>query len=397
LSSAPATTTPAVVPLITGAFMLLVTAHFLQALGFSSMPLLPVYLDHVGADRAAIGVVMGSASVGGLLTRPVVGWALDVVGRRATVVTGTLLLAASMSMLALVESVGPLVILLRVVFGVGVGALFTAYFTFVVDVIPESRRTEGIALFGISGLLPLAINPFVGQLGLSPGSLRWVFPAISIAVLASLLAALRVPEPGSTGPEGERFSWSGALAAIVSPQLVPVWWATAVFGGAVSVFLAFATVAAESRGLANPGAFFLTYAGGAAAMRVVGARLPERVGHHNLLAPSLAACGIGLVGLALSGTQTWFLVWGLVAGIGHGFAFPVIMGQLVDRVPAAVRGSAVAAFTGLFDLSILVSTPVMGEVADRWTDAWMFVCTAALVGVGLVGWVILEHRLAPEN
>ena len=53
-------------PLVTRDFVLIVVAHFLQALGYSSMLLLPLYLHHVGASRTEIGLAMGCAAVAGL-------------------------------------------------------------------------------------------------------------------------------------------------------------------------------------------------------------------------------------------------------------------------------------------------------------------------------------------
>ena len=82
-------------PILTRPFALLVGANFLQALGFSSMILLPLYLDYLGASRALIGSIMSVGAVGGLLARPLVGWALDVLGRKTTLIAGTLVLVFS--------------------------------------------------------------------------------------------------------------------------------------------------------------------------------------------------------------------------------------------------------------------------------------------------------------
>ena len=42
----------------------------------------------------------------------------------------------------------------RIGHGIAAALLFSALFTYGTDVVPASRRTEGIALFGVSGLLP---------------------------------------------------------------------------------------------------------------------------------------------------------------------------------------------------------------------------------------------------
>ena len=75
--------------LVTKPFVLLLIAHFLQGLGWTSMLLLPMYLESIGADRAQIGEVMAVGGLGGLLALPFAGAALDRVGRRPTLIAGT--------------------------------------------------------------------------------------------------------------------------------------------------------------------------------------------------------------------------------------------------------------------------------------------------------------------
>ena len=141
--------------------------------------LLPVYLGELNATNADIGTIMATASVGGLLLRPVVGWSLDQVGRKPTLIAGTLFLSAGMASVGLVDGIDSTIYVARVLIGIGAGALFTGYFVFVTDFIPQSRRTEGIALFGISGLLPVGLNSIVERLstdlGVGPNELRYLF------------------------------------------------------------------------------------------------------------------------------------------------------------------------------------------------------------------------------
>ena len=100
--------------------MLLVFAHLLQALGYASMLLLPLYLQHLGASRTEIGAMMATAAVAGLLTRPLVAWSLDRMGRKPTLFVGTLLLVVSMVMIAAIDSLGALIYIERAIFGIGV-------------------------------------------------------------------------------------------------------------------------------------------------------------------------------------------------------------------------------------------------------------------------------------
>ncbi len=388
----PAPTSGAREKLLTRPFLLLVFSHFAQALAYASMLLLPLYVEHLGANRSQIGTIMAAAAVGGLLFRPAAGWALDHVGRRPTLLVGTVVLFVGMSLIAFVDRLGPLVYVARFIIGMGVGTLFTGYFTWAADLVPESRRTEGLALFGVSGLLPLAIGPVVQQFGVATPDLRWLFPIVGAAILVSSLTLFFIHEPERhRAPADDDVS---AAQALTQPGLRPVWLATVVFAGLVSVFFAFATVTAANRGIADSAAVWFTYAAGAIGVRLLGARLPDRIGPTNLVAPALACYGGAYLLAAGAWSVQAFMVAGLLAGLGHGYCFPVLTSQVVTRAPDRLRGGALATFTFTWELSGLVLTPLFGWIADVTDDATMLT-TATLFGmVGLSAWAVWEHRVA---
>lgn len=380
--------------IFTRAFGLLIVGHLLQALGYSSMLLLPLYLDYLGADYGEIGLIMAVSSIGGLLARPLIGWALDAIGRRPTLIGGTLLLSSSMGLCLFVVDRGPLIYLVRLLFGLGVGALFTGYFTFAADLVPTSRRTEGLALFGISGLVPLVINPLASTIGVRAPDLRWFFPLLGLLVFSSLAAVLAIREPrrpAVRAAEGD----GGVLRALRQRSLWSVWLATVVFSGLVAMFFVFVTVVAKRRGADNPAVFWLTYAVGAIAVRAVGARLPDRLGPSNVLAPAMAACIVAALVLAAAWSPTAFLVAGFLGGLGHGYCFPVLSAQVADRMPDSMRGSGFAMFTALWELAALGFKPLLGSIASWSSDSVMFAAMALLATLGLALWLVLEHRGAP--
>lgn len=377
--------------LLTAPFALLIVAHFLASLGFASMLLLPLYLDWLGAGRAEIGAIMAAAAVGGLISRPLVGIALDALGRRATLIVGHLFAVLGLSLVWFIVDMDTTTWVMRILFGVGEGAMFAGYFTFAADLIPEERRTEGIAVFGISGLLPLMVSPLATVIGVNPPDLRWFIPAVGVLVGLSALCLLPIPEPPST--ERPRLSWTDALAALRDRPLWPVWLATIIFSGMVGLFMAFTTVVAQRRGVSFPTGMWLTYAGGAATVRLIGARLPDRVGPTNMVAPSLACYILALFVTTGASTSAGFLLAGLLAGLGHGYCFPVLTSQVIGRTPDAYRGSAMSLFTALWGLSALVLNPLGGALADAWGDGAMFTTAAGMAILTMVLWTAMEHRL----
>jgi MFS family permease len=377
--------------LFTRAFGLLTIAHFFSALGYASMILLPLYLDHLGASRTEIGAIMASAAIGGLGSRPFVGWALDTIGRRPTLIVGTLLSIVGLAGIGLVEDTGMLVYGIRIVFGMGAGTVFTGYFTFASDIVPLDRRTEGIAIFGVAGLVPLIVNPISSLIGIEGADVRWFLPMVGAAIVISIPFLLAVPEP-RIAEERPPLTLRAVLTSLGARPLVSVWFASVIFSGCVNIYMSFATVIAAKNDVLMPTALWFTYAGGAVFVRIFGARIPDRIGPARVVAPALTAYAAAFLIASHSTNDLGFLGSGLMAGIGHGYCFPVLTSLVVSRVSDEHRGSGVAMFTALWGLSSLVFSPLFGSLADHTDDQMMFWVAAAMAGIAMIQWRVLERR-----
>ncbi len=379
--------------LITAPFVALMCAHFLQGLGYSSMVLLPMYLDFLGATRGQVGLFMAAASIGGLLSRPLVGWSLDRFGRKPILVIGTAILAGGMALLGLVDHIGALVWVSRILVGVGTGVLFTGYFTMAGDLIPTSRRTEGIALFGVSGLLPLAANALVGRVGIEASELGSLYPVVAMVLATSVVFLIPIPEAPKTAgalPVPIRET----LRALRARPLWPVWWATLLFGALVYTFMSFVTVVGSAHGVKDPTVVWAAYAAGAVTVRVFGARLPDRIGTSRMLPWAMSTYILAFVLLATTRSELAFVLVGLLGGVGHGYGFPVLASQTFTRSPHALRGSAMAAFTALWEVAFLTLVPLAGLTADMAGDEGMLLGVAGGAVLALIAWGRLERRFA---
>jgi MFS family permease len=271
------------------------------------------------------------------------------------------------------------------------GATFTAYFTFASDLIPPDRRTEGLALFGISDVLPLIVNPITGLFQSEPAGLRLVFPTLGLLIAASLIPLVGVPE-AKRKADAPRLTAGAVKDALRQPSLFSIWVATVALSGMVSAFMAFATVTAGHRGVGSPALIWFTYAGGAVTVRLLGSALLDRVG-TKLVPTSLLVFVASFALTAVAGSFSVFLLAALLAGIGHGLGFPVLASQIVGRVPEHLRGSGVAALTALWDTAPLIVTPIFGAIADATSDAVLFYSGAGFAALSLLVWVPLEARV----
>ena len=125
-------------------------------------PLLPLYLsEHFGATKDMIGLVLSGYTITALLFRPFSGYIVDAFPRKLVLMisfTAFAILFAGY----LAASTLLLFTIVRTLHGGPFGALTVANSTVAIDVLPSSRRTEGIGYYGLSNNLAMAIAPTVG-------------------------------------------------------------------------------------------------------------------------------------------------------------------------------------------------------------------------------------------
>ncbi|MEG0252975.1 MAG: MFS transporter, partial [Muribaculaceae bacterium] len=125
------------------------------------LPMLPLYLnDTFSASKQIIGFVLSGYTVTALIIRPFGGFVIDSFPRKKILlicyftffiffagylVAGTLLIFA----------------VIRTLHGLSFGSVTVANSTVAIDVMPPSRRAEGIGFYGISNNLAMAIGPTI--------------------------------------------------------------------------------------------------------------------------------------------------------------------------------------------------------------------------------------------
>ncbi|MCR5817772.1 MAG: MFS transporter [Prevotella sp.] len=125
-------------------------------------PLLPLYLsEHFGATKDIIGLVLSGYTITALLLRPFSGYFVDSFPRK-TVLMVCFGAFAIFFAGYLAASTLLLFTIVRTLHGGPFGALTVANSTVAIDVLPSSRRTEGIGFYGLSNNLAMAIAPTIG-------------------------------------------------------------------------------------------------------------------------------------------------------------------------------------------------------------------------------------------
>ena len=125
-------------------------------------PLLPLYLsEHFGATKDVIGLVLSGYTITALLFRPFSGYVVDAFPRKTVLMISFGAFAIFFAGY-LAASTLLLFTIVRTLHGGPFGATTVSNSTVAIDVLPSSRRTEGIGYYGLSNNLAMAIAPTIG-------------------------------------------------------------------------------------------------------------------------------------------------------------------------------------------------------------------------------------------
>jgi len=385
-------------PLLTRDFSLAWLGSFFQGVSWSLFIHLPGFLHDLGASEVEIGLIFGIAAVAAVAIRPLVGQALDQHGRKPLIHIGNVINTGAILLYLTVSAIGPWVYVIRVIHGIGLATLFSSFFTYGADVVPASRRTEGFAVFGVSGLLPIAAAGVLGDFVLNVAGFDELFLTAAACALMALVVAFPLPERRPELAIGS--VRAGFIAMLKNQSLRPVWAMAGGFAFVLTAYFTFLRTFVDETGIGSVGLFFLTYGSAAVALRLGLGWLPDRVGAKRVLYPAMGSLALGLILLALASGNLQVAIAGILCGVGHGFGFPILSGIIVGRAPEEDRGSAITLFTALFDLGILVGGPVLGTIITAFGYSAMFTFSAAsLVATTVLFWAwderMLRGRLQP--
>lgn len=378
--------------LITPRFAVVMVASFAYFVAIGGLvTTVPRYIENeLGGNGLAVGIGVGSMAVTALLLRPWVGQMGDVHGRRVLAVVGAAVVAVSILGYTLASSLWILVIA-RLLTGAGEAAMFVGVATAAQDLAPDDRRGEAASYFSLALYGGLGVGPILGETLLDRGfTTLWVALAGSATVAA--LVSLLIPRGRTVAVAPDRpFLQVDAVGpgVILFLGLIPF-----------TAYSAFVPLFAEDLGHETVGGVFALYAGLVFAVRVLGARLPDRLGWR--LGSAIALCcvtaGIGLVAVWGSMVSIWLAAVVLAAGMS--LLYPALFTAVMGAAPESERTHAVGTFSVFFDLSTALGASLVGLVVALSGDRGGFAVAALLGATGLaVQWMLRDRigrrRLQP--
>lgn len=325
--------------------------------------LFPLFVRSLGGSEVTIGVYAGVGAACAVAVRWPMGFLLDRFGRLRIMRLATAVHAlASLGYLS-VDRLGVFCLLLVAATATAGGAMFTSFVTYASDVIPVTRRAQGLAWFGLFGMASNGLSPLLGEWLIQ----RWGFSAyfLAAAALAGVCLVIIAQLEDRTAFTRERLVPGDRSSAPIPAAFWLLMALTLLFGAAEASVFTFLAPYVTAVGRAPAGTIFFAYASTAVLVRIVSGHLPDRIGRYPMLAFAFLVYGSALFLLPRAVDRAWLHVVGALAGAGHGYAFPILAALVID-LAGARRGRAVSWFTAMFDLGHSVSNPVLGALAEHF-------------------------------
>ncbi len=356
-------------------YIKVMAANFMLFFAFYVLsPLLPLYLsERFGTSKDMIGIVLSGYTIAALVIRPFSGYIVDSFARKKVlmicisvffvfffgyIAAGTLLMFA----------------IVRTLHGAPFGAVTVANSTVAIDVLPASRRNEGIGYYGLSNNLAMAIAPSIGIYVYKFTNdfmlLFWI--ALIVAGLGVLsVATVHLPAKEIIKNKNklsiDRFFLTKAWMLAINIAFFGLCW------GVLSNFLAL--YSKEELGITGgTGTYFMLLAIGLVASRLQGTKA-LRTG--KLTRNAAEGILISLVGYTLFvGVQNeiGYYLSALLIGLGNGHMYPAFLNMFIGIANHNERGTAnssiLTAWDGGLGIGIFMGgiiSEYFGFVVTFWT------------------------------
>lgn len=378
--------------LFTPSFYFILAANFLLFFGFwFLMPVLPFYLKEIfKVNESGIGVILACYTVASLCIRPFSGYLIDTFARKPLYLLAYFVFT-TMFAGYIVAGALTLFIIFRVIHGLAFGMVSVSGNTIVIDIMPSSRRGEGLGYYGLSNNIAMSIGPMAGLFTHSAGaSFTFIFTCSLASSALGFLMATMVKTPYKAPVKREPIS----LDRFILVKGLPAGLALLLLSIPYGMTTNYVAMYALEIGLNVETGFFFTFmAAGIAISRMFSGRMVDRgriievidAGIYVVIVCFflLAACE-NINRWSPTGASYLFFGIALFLGIGFGTMFPAFNTLFVNLAPNSQRGTATSTYLTSWDVGIGIGMLTGGYIAEISTFDKAYLFGACLTVVSAI-------------
>ncbi|WP_458354127.1 MFS transporter [Peribacillus frigoritolerans] len=353
---------------------------FITLIFYLLMVTLAIYaVNELDASTSEAGLISGIFIIGTLIGRLFIGRFIDSIGRKKTLFIGLIFFTLT-TLLYFVDLGIGFLLLNRLIHGMAMGMASTATGTIVAQIIPATRKGEGIGYYSMSATLATAIGPFIGLFMAQNTSFQVIFSFCLALGVISLITAffLYVPALKVTAKVSESKGFK--LSNFIEPKALPISIITLLLAFCYSSVLSFISFYAIEIDLVNTASFFfVVYAVAVLLSRPFSGPLMDRKGSNFIMYPAFIIFGIGLLLLSMTANSFTLLAAGFLIGLGFGNMQSSSQAIAVKLTPPHRMGMATSTFFIMLDAGLGFGPYILGFIIPVTGYSTLYVILGVLV------------------
>ncbi|WP_026565695.1 MFS transporter [Bacillus sp. UNC41MFS5] len=349
-------------------------------------------VDEFHASTSQAGLVTGIFIVGSLIGRLLIGRFIESIGRKRTLIIGTVFFILTLLLYFLNFGITFLLIT-RLLHGIAAGMVGTATGTIVAQIIPASRKAEGIGYFSMSATLATAIGPFIGLYMTQHTDFQMIFIFSLVLGFISLITAFLVNVPQLEGTPQPTETKGFKLSNYIEPNALPIAVITLVVAFCYSSVLSFINFYAIEIDLVSAASFFfLVYSIAVLLSRPLSGRIMDLKGANYIMYPCIIAFAGGLFLLSTARVSTILLAAGVLIGLGFGNLQSSTQAVAVKLTPPHRMGLATSTFFIFLDAGLGFGPYILGFIIPLTGYRTLYVILGAVVLASMVLYHFLHGK-----
>ena len=372
-------------------FLAVCAANFLMCFAFYIlMPTMPFFLKETfGASNTMIGIVLSCYTLAILFIRPFSGYIADSFPRKPVYVAFFILYFAMFLFYPYAHLLW-LFIACRMVQGLFFGILSTSGNTLVIDVMPSSRRGEGIGYYGAMNNLAMAFGPMIGLILLKKANFNILFYTSAVSTFIGVLCAASVVVKSRPLQKHEPISLNRFLLIKGLPCAFALVLGTVAYGMTNSYIALYS----EQIGLHSAsGAFFAVMAVGLVLSRVFSGKKVDQGHITDVVQSGFIFVVIGVLLEIFLSAITGFnhtlgfialLMAGFMAGYGYGTMVPALNTLFINLAPNNRRATANSTYLTSWDIGIGSGLFLGGYISEHLSFPATYAIGVTLVIIAMI-------------
>jgi MFS family permease len=338
---------------------------------FQLLPAIPFRILDLGGSTAAAGWFLSVYTFASAFAAPVMGSIADHFGRRRLLIIASILFIGFSVAYGVVRNL-PLLFLIAAIHGAIWSGLMASASALMSEYVPESRRTQGMAYWGLASTSAIAIAP---AFGLWVYHFGWTILCYELAAVSVLMVfGALLLRADDKAPAARRLAVSDAWDWRVIATALSLTVASFGYGGMTS----YSAIIAVERHIRPAAIYLTTYAISVVLFRVCFSHLGDRIGPKRMLYPGLVLVPLAFGWLGVAHARWEMIASAALFGIGWGAAYPAFVTIILGSTDPARRARTFGSIVWAFDTGIGLGSFGIGAIGQHYGLATAFLVAAAL-------------------